>query len=180
MKTLKSLASFVVALLLFGLIPDTSLYAQKAPQLTDPEIASIAVTANQIDVDYAILAEKKSKNAEILRFAKTMKDDHNAVIKLATDLAHKLGVTPKMNATTQSLLDGAKKETALLHSKSHNAFNKAYIDNEVAYHKAVVGTVETVLIPQSKNAELKALLVKVLPTLKTHLEHAEMVQKNLK
>lgn len=180
MKTFKNLASFVVALLLLGLMPASGVSAQKAPALTDPEIASIAVTANQIDVDYAAIAQKKSKNAEILRFAKTMQDDHNAVIKLATDLAHKLGVVPKMNATTQSLLDGAKKETTALHSKSGNAFNKAYINNEVAYHKAVVGTVENVLIPQTKNEELKALLVKVLPTLKTHLEHAEMVQKNFK
>jgi putative membrane protein len=36
-----------------------------------------------------------------------------------------------------------------------------------------------VLIPQSQNAELKALLEKVLPILKTHLEHAQMVQKSV-
>ena len=55
---------------------------------------------------------------------------------------------------------------------------KAYINNEVAYHKSVIGAVETILIPQAKNAELKSLLQQVLPALKTHLEHAEMVQKN--
>lgn len=68
----------------------------------------------------------------------------------------------------------------MLSSKSGNAINKAYIDNEVAYHKAVISTVENVLIPQAQNAELKALLVKVVPTLKAHLEHAQMLQKNFK
>ena len=66
----------------------------------------------------------------------------------------------------------------MLESKSGDAFNKAYIDNEVAYHKAVIGAVENVLIPDATNAELKSLLQNVLPVLKTHLEHAEMVQKS--
>ena len=65
-------------------------------------------------------------------------------------------------------------------SKSGAAFDKAYIDNEVAYHKAVINAVENVLIPDANNADLKSLLQNVLPVLKTHLEHAEMVQKNLK
>jgi len=73
---------------------------------------------------------------------------------------------------------GRKNSTkASLKSKSGDAFNKAYIDNEVAYHKAVISTVESVLIPQSQNAELKQLLQNVLPTLKAHLAHAEMTQK---
>ena len=49
----------------------------------------------------------------------------------------------------------------------------------MAYHKAVIGTVEGILIPQSKNAELKGLLQAIMPALKTHLEHAEMVQKEI-
>jgi len=66
----------------------------------------------------------------------------------------------------------------MLESKSGRAFDKAYIDNEVAYHKAVISVVETVLIPESQNAELKAFLQKVLPAFHAHLEHAEMIQKN--
>jgi putative membrane protein len=65
----------------------------------------------------------------------------------------------------------------MLESKSGKAFDKAYIDNEVAYHKAVISVIETVLIPQSQNAELKGLLQKVLPAFHAHLEHAEMIQK---
>ncbi len=148
-------------------------------KLTDPEIASVAVTANQIDVDYAAIAQKKSKNAEVLRFAKTMHDDHTATIEAATKLVTKLKVTPMDNPVSKSLKEGAEKTTKVLNSKSGADFDKAYIDNEVTYHKAVISTVETKLIPESKNAELKSFLEGVMPVLKTHLEHAEMVQKNL-
>ncbi len=180
MKTIKTFTIAACSMFIIMLLSSTDTTAQKTPQLTDPEIASVTVTANQIDVDYALIAEKKSQNADILRFAKTMKDDHNAVIAMAVNLARKLGVTPKTNSVTQSLLDGAKTMKKTLNSKSGKAFNKAYIDNEVAYHESVIGAVENVLIPESQNAELKGLLVKVLPTLKTHLEHAKMVQKEFK
>ncbi len=180
MKTLHKMGTMLLGMLIGSCVLSLSSFAQTTPQLTDPEIASVALTANKIDVDYALLAQKKSTNAEILRFAKTMQDDHNAVIAAATKLATKLGVTPKTNSMTQSLLDGAKTETKTLNSKTGKAFDKAYIDNEVAYHEAVVNAVEKVLIPQTQNAELKALLVQVMPTLKTHLEHAKMVQAAFK
>lgn len=180
MKTVKTFVAYACGMLVTLCLSSANTTAQNTPQLTDPEIASVAVTANQIDVDYALIAEKRSKDADVLRFAKTMKDDHTAVINMAVDLAKKLGVTPKTNSMTKSLLNGAQKEKALLNSKSGKAFNKAYIDNEVAYHESVINAVENVLIPQAQNAELKGLLVKVLPTLKAHLEHAKMVQKELK
>ena len=153
--------------------------AQSAPKLSDPEVAHVAVTANQIDISYAKIATKKSRNEEVLKFAKTMTDDHTAVIGQAAALAKKLGVTPKENAVSKQLLSDANKTEKLLQGTADKAFDKAYVDNEVAYHKAVIGAVETLLIPETENAELKGLLEKVLPALKAHLAHAEMIQKSL-
>lgn len=147
-------------------------------KLTDPEIASIAVVANQIDIDFAEIAKKKSKDKEVISFAETMASDHKAVIGKAVELVTKLKVTPKDNAVSKQLLADAEKTKKNLESKSGDEFNKAYIDNEVAYHKAVIKTVEELLIPQAQNAELKKLLQSVVDPLKTHLHHAEMVQKH--
>jgi len=167
-----------MAAMVVGMLTTGNAYSQSAnPKLSDPEIASVAVVANQIDVNYAKIAKVKSKNADVLKFAQTMSDDHTAVIKQAVALVTKLGVTPKDNAVSQKLLSDAEKTKKQLNSKSGKAFDKAYIDNEVAYHKAVINAVENLLIPQSQNAELKQLLQAVVPTLKAHLAHAEMVQK---
>ena len=158
----------------------TTAFSQNNPALSDAEIASVAVVANQIDIDYAAIAKEKSKNEDILNFANMMTDNHKAVIAQAVALVTKLKVTPKDNAVSQKLLDDAKKTEKILRSKKGNAFNKAYIDNEVAYHKAVIGAVEGLLIPETENAELKALLQNVVPSLKGHLVHAEAVQKKFK
>ena len=176
MKNLKTLTTvFVSASLLAG-----SVCAQENPKLSDPEVAHVAVVANQIDIAYAAIAKEKSKDADILKFAETMTNDHNAVINQASALVKKLNVTPKENSVSQKLLADAEVTKKSLRAKSGKAFNKAYIDNEVTYHKAVIGAVEGLLIPEAENGELKALLQNIVPALKTHLEHAEMVQKMYK
>lgn len=158
----------------------TAASAQDTPKLSDAEVASVAVVANQIDIAYADIAKEKSKHAEVLKFAETMINDHNAVINQAAALVKKLGVTPKDNDVSKKLLSDAETTKKALRSKSGREFDKAYIDNEVAYHKAVIDAVEGLLIPEAENGELKALLQNVVPALKTHLAHAEMVQKSLK
>lgn len=157
----------------------TPAYSQENPKLSDAEVASVAVVANQIDIDYAQIAKKRSKNEDVLKFAETMKNDHTAVIDQASALVKKLGVTPKDNAVSQKLLAGSKKMKSTLNSTSGKSFDKTYIDNEVAYHKSVIAAVESLLIPETENSELKGLLQNVLPALKTHLEHAEMLQTKI-
>jgi putative membrane protein len=176
---MKKVINLIPALTIMLVLLITSPLFGQTPKLTDPEIASVAVTANQIDINYATIAKAKSKNADVLKFAATMATDHQSVIDQAVALVKKLGVTPKDNDVSKKLNSDAETTKKMLNGKTGAGFDKAYIDNEVAYHKAVIGTVQNVLIPQAQNGELKDLLEKVLPILKTHLEHAEMVQKTV-
>jgi putative membrane protein len=176
---MKNVFAWTLGASLYFIAAAVPVTAQDAPKLSDPEVASVAVTANQIDVAYAAIAAERSKSKDVLNFAKTMADDHNAIIAQAAALAKKLGVTPLDNAVTQKLLADAANMKNILQTKRGKAFDKAYIDNEVVYHKAVIGAVETLLIPETENRELKDLLISVLPALKVHLEHAQMLQKKL-
>ena len=179
MKILKMLSKSAICLVVSTGILSFSAHAQKSQKLTDPEIASVAVTANQVDIDNAKIALKKSKDQQVIDFAKTMEKDHGAVIKQAVALVTKLGVTPKDNATSQSLNAQGIKTRKTLNTKPGKAFDKAYVDNEVAYHIAVINEVENVLIPDATNKELHDLLVSAVPLFKAHLEHAKMLQKTL-
>jgi putative membrane protein len=108
-----------------------------------------------------------------------MVTDHVAVNKAAVDLATKLKVTPQDNPTSQSLKAEGEKQAARLKTLSGAAFDKAYVEREVAYHQQVLDAVDTVLIPNAANPELKALLVKVRPAFVAHLEHAKHLQKSI-
>jgi putative membrane protein len=155
----------------------TAAFAQSP---NDAQIASIVVTANQVDIDAGKLAAKNATNAEVKKFANLMVTDHTGVNKQAVDLVTKLKVTPQDNDTSKSLKEGGDKNLETLKGLKGAAFDKAYVDHEVAYHQAVLDAVDKTLIPSASNAELKALLVKVRPAFVAHLEHAKHVQASLK
>lgn len=147
---------------------------------TDPQIAHIAYTAGVIDITAARQAIKKSKNKAVVNFAKDMVRDHEAVNKQALALVKKLKVTPEDNDTSRTLEKQAAVKQAELAKLKGTAYDKAYAANEVAYHKAVIGALETQLIPASSNAELKGLLQTGVKIFQGHLEHAEHVAAELK
>jgi putative membrane protein len=150
-----------------------------AQGVTDAQIAAIVVTANQVDIDAGKLAESKATNPEVKKFGQQMVADHTGVNKQATALVTRLKVTPEENPTSQSLKSGGDKNIANLNGLTGAAFDKAYIDHEVTYHQAVIDAIDKTLIPSAKNAELKALLVKVRPAFVAHMEHAKMIQSSL-
>jgi putative membrane protein len=147
---------------------------------TDPQIAHIAYTAGVIDIEAAKLALEKSKNKQVVAFANDMLRDHEAVNKQALALVKKLNVTPEDNSTSQSLSAAATEERKKLAKLKGAAFDKAYVNNEVAYHKQVNGALETLLIPSAKNGQLKDLLETGLKLFQGHEQHAEHVAAALK
>lgn len=153
--------------------------AQQA-RLNDAQIAHVAYTAGDIDIRAADLALQKSKNPEVLGFAQEMAKDHKAVNDQALALVKKLNVTPQDNPTSQSLVKQADAERAKLSALSGAAFDHEYISNEVAYHKAVNGALQTTLIPSASNPELKSLLETGLKIFQGHELHAEHVAAELK
>jgi putative membrane protein len=168
--------AILATLLAFGMAGAS--FAAAAP--TDPQIAHIAYTAGQIDIAAAEQAIKKSKNQDIIDFAKQMAADHKAVNDQAVALVTKLGVTPEDNPTSQALSKAATDKLAELDKLDGPAFDKAYIENEVAYHATVNGALSTLLIPSAQNADLKALLQTGLTLFTEHQHHAEMVAAKFK
>lgn len=179
----KNLAKSVVLLVLlsgaaFAAPPPAKKAGEAAPP-TDPQIAAIVVAANSVDIEAGQAAKAATKNADVVKFADMMINDHSSVNTSAVELVTKLKVTPEESDASRGLRDGGAKNLAALKPLKGAAFDKAYVDHEVDYHVAVLDTIDHVLIPNAKNAELKALIVKVRPAIAMHLDHARMLQKTL-
>jgi putative membrane protein len=149
-------------------------------KLTDPQIAHIAYTAGVIDIAAAKQAQSKASNKDVRTFADDMVRDHEAVNKQALDLVKKLNVTPEDNDTSKALSKAAADKLAELGKLSGPAYDKAYVANEVAYHKTVNSALQAQLIPSAGNAELKGLLQTGLKIFQGHQQHAEHVAAELK
>ena len=155
-------------------------FAQGAAKPTDPQIAHIAYTAGQLDIEAAKQALAKSRNKEVREFADDMVRDHTAVNKQALALVTKLKVTPEDNDTSRALTKQAGAKRDELSKLNGAAFDKAYVANEVAYHKTVNGALESTLIPSANNGELKSLLQTGLKIFQGHEQHAEHVASDVK
>lgn len=149
--------------------------AAKEEKLNDAQIAHIAYTAGQIDIQAANLALAKSHDNMVRGFAQEMVRDHTAVNDKALALVKKLGVTPEANPVSASLTEAADKKRSQLNHLDGAAFDRAYVENEVAYHKTVNGALSKTLIPDASNPELKQLLETGLKLFEQHQEHAEHV-----
>ena len=181
-KNLPMLKIIALTITTVALAAFTTVHAQAAPAAAPPndaQIAQIVLTADSVDVDYGKLAVKKTKNAEVKTFAETMIRDHTAVNDKAAALAKKINLTPEASDTSKSLKSDGDKMLATLKGMHGAEFDKAYIDNEVAYHESVIGALDKTLLPNAKNTELKSLLESGRPIFISHLEHAKTLQKSL-
>jgi putative membrane protein len=170
MKTLVSAAAASLVLLAGNA-------AAQSPN--DAQIASIVVTANQVDIDAGKLAESRASSAEVRTFGKLMVTDHSGVNQQAVALVTKLKVAPEDNPTSKSLAAGGAANIRGLEKLSGAAFDRAYVAHEVAYHEQVLEALDKTLIPSARNAELKGLLVAVRPAFVAHLEHARHLNASL-
>ena len=154
--------------------------AAAADAPTDPQIAHIAYTAGNIDIAAAKQALARSHNRTVRSFAQQMVRDHQAVNAKALALVKKLHVTPQANPTSAGLQKNATAALRRLGKLHGHDYDRAYVANEIAYHKTVNGALESTLIPSAKNGELKSLLQTGLTLFREHQAHAEQVAKEMK
>jgi putative membrane protein len=142
--------------------------------LDDPTIVAIYDAANTYDIEAATLATKRGSTQQIRDFGSMLITAHTSARQQGRDLAARLHVTPTPPATNPLAADHVAAMTKL-RGLSGKAFDRAFLENEVAYHKAVIGAVQTTLLPAIQNAELKALVVKVAPVFVQHQQAAEQL-----
>ena len=106
--------------------------------------------------------------------------DHTAVNKQALALVKKLKVTPEDNDTSKALTKQAAEKRTELAKLKGAAFDKAYVDNEVAYHKTVNGALREYPHPVGQQCRAQSLLETGLKIFQGHEQHAEHVAADLK
>jgi putative membrane protein len=147
--------------------------------LTDANIAAIVLAANTIDIENGKLAIARSKNRSVRDFAKQMVTDHTSVNGKASALATRLKLVPKENQASVALVASADSTRNKMRKLYGAAFDRSYVNNEVAYHQAVIDLLDRTLVPGVTNKDLKDLLIAVRPAFVAHLEHARLIQASL-
>ncbi len=160
-------------ILVAGALPARSQSAQSSQaKLDDPTIVAIFDAANTWDIETGNVAAKKGSSKTVRDFGAMLARDHATVRQQGRDLAAKLGVTPTPPKDFAMAKDHAS-ALAKLQGASGPAFDRAFLEHEVAFHKAVLDAVTTTLLPALKNQEVKDLVNKVAPAFQAHMMAAQ-------
>lgn len=157
---------------------DTAAAAAANAPLTDANIVALLDEANRGDSSAGAFAVTKASDPGVKGFAKLMMGEHHALRVEGLALAKKLKVTPEAPANDPVKTAGSSEMAALQAAGSGAAFDRAYIDQEVTIHKAVLDLAEKAH-GETQNAELKALIEKAKPVIQKHLDRAEALQQKL-
>lgn len=177
----RTLVSYGALAAMAGLaFPMQSARAQaSSPTIDDPTIVAIFDAANTYDIETGGLAVKKARSKEAHEFGEMMVRDHSNVRQQGRDLAASLKVTPtppRDFALARAHAEAMKK----LSSLSGRDFDRAFLQNEIDFHNAVINAVTTTLLPATQNAQLRDLETKVAPAFVAHRDRAQMLLDNLK
>ena len=157
---------------------DTTITSVDQGSLDDPTIVAIFDAANTADIETGKLAVERGQSKEVRDFGAMLARDHAQVRQLGRDLAGKLAVTPTPPKDNKAAADHAA-TMKRLRSVSAAEFDHAFLQYEVAFHKSVIDAVKTTLLPAIRNAELKALVVKVAPAFEAHMLAADNLDRKL-
>jgi putative membrane protein len=149
-----------------------------AGKLTDANIVALLDEANKADSIAGALAVRKATSAEVKEFGKLMMSEHHALRVQGQALAKKLGMTPQPPAD-DPVQAAARREMAALQAAPKGVkFDRAYIEQEVAVHKAVIDLAMKAH-GSTDNEQLKSLIEQAKPFLQKHLDRAEALQQRL-
>jgi putative membrane protein len=147
--------------------------------VTDANIAAMVLASNNTDISYARLVPSRGERADVKEFARRMLTDHVGVNALVTDLLTKLDLAPEDNVASLDLRDESADKRDMMRDLSGYAFDSTYIENEVAYHRRFLASLDDVMLPRARDGQLRALLGSVRPAVAAHLAHAEQVRANV-
>jgi putative membrane protein len=150
-----------------------------APKLDDPTIVAIFDAANTYDIETGSLAASKGHSQEVRDFGAMLARDHGNVRQQGRDLARTLNVTPTLPKQL-ALADAHVAALKVLRGATGADFDRAFLQDEIDFHNAVIDAVTTTLLPAIQNAQVKDLVTKVAPAFVAHRDRAQMLLDNLK
>ncbi len=157
--------------------PDTTAN-MAVPTLTDVNIVALLDEANAGDSAMGKLAATKGTTAAVKDFGRQMERDHHTLRVEGQTLAKKENLAPQPPANDTLATAASRMHDNLTSMPKGKDWDKAYIDNEVAVHTAVLSLLQTAG-NGAQDTALKALIIKAQPLVQAHLAKAQDIQSKL-
>lgn len=146
---------------------------------TDADVAGILNTVNMGEIEAGELAATKANDAAVREFAQRMVTDHTQANEQLTAVRNADNITINNPPLATQLQSGASQTLATLNALEGVAFDRTYMDNQIAMHEWTLQTIDTVLLPSTRDRDLDNLIMNVRPVIAQHLEQARQIRTSL-
>lgn len=146
---------------------------------TDAQILAYAHAANQGEIAEAKIAQHKTTNPAVKKFAAMMIADHSKMDADGKALAAKLGITPDTSKSeVTDLMKYAQNDIKDLNDKkAGKEFNEDYMDKQVDTHQKVLDKLNDAS-QSAKSPDLKNALNQSIAKVQDHLTQAKAIKDN--
>lgn len=158
----------------------TNAFMTASAKQTNANIISDLIAVNKNEIAASRLAEHKSTNPEVRKFAKWMVHAHRKNLEQTLRLSKKIHTPQDANNMSRHIQNEGVKEMASLNGLTGVAFDRHYIDAMVKDHEEALRLIDHTLIVHSTNAMLTKHLEATRQDVMMHLQHAQALQKQLR
>jgi putative membrane protein len=134
--------------------------------------------ANTAEIKDGELALKHSRNQSIREFAQRLVKDHRQSREEGRKLAKNLKVD--LSQVAGGATESQSAAAGELAGKSGKDFDRAFVDQQVQAHQQNIDKIQSQMLPQAQDAQLKAYLQKTVTVMQGHLASAKVLQNDLK
>jgi putative membrane protein len=135
---------------------------------------------NQMEIQMGMMAKEKTQSDQVRTYADRLVKDHQDADNQVQELAKKNGYS-LMSPDQSGMMEEHKAKKAQsnmadLSKKTGSEFDKAFAKEMVDDHKKDISKLEKAE-KDLKQADVRDLVSKILPTLQQHLQMAEQIEK---
>lgn len=129
-----------------------------AAMFTDAKIAATASVSNQSEILPSQYALQRTQRADVRQFAQRMVAEHTQLEQQMQQMLRQKGVTPEHNAYSYQMQQNLGPMLRELGAASARDFDRLYMSHQVASHMSTLHALDTSLIPNTKDPQMKAML----------------------
>ena len=151
-----------------------------AKMFTPAKIAAVASVSNINEIDPSRVALTNSQNPQIQAYARDMVTEHSQFETALRTMLQQKKMLVQDNALSYQLKQNARPTLDSLRSKQGMMFDVAYVNQQIESHDLTLKTLDTSLIPNATDPDMKNMLQnQVRPAVVHHLERIKQIQQSM-
>lgn len=148
-------------------------------QFTTADTFGVLHSIHAGEVERGTLAQKKATDPRVRAYAEKVVNDHRSRMQKDDQLMSGLGISARETDMSQQIRSASDRETSNLASLSGSDFDRTYLDGQIGYYRMVLDTMDTELIPNTRDPQIRGSLQNARERANDHLREAQDLRNSL-